>query len=135
MTDFVKGMVDSNSGNVWDYLCGKTLSGGDKTNFEVFLTILRNELHELDKAFGIACVPKYLIVFGPTIYHRLQSLAGKITGKKLDELFPDRIIARTQCFYGRSTRKRHEAIVAGIRTLHFENVRSVEDFDTDGFHP
>lgn len=78
MTDFVKGLVDSESGNVWKFLQAGEIPGCRETPFAVFAEILRNELAALDRAFALDGVPKYLVVFGATFYENLQNLAMRI---------------------------------------------------------
>ena len=133
MTDFVKGLVDSNAQSVLRFLRKEALSGCGENPFTIFLDILRKELDALDKVFALTDVPKYLIVFGPAIYDGLQNLARRIVGKSLDELFPDRTVLRTGTFYAFPHGKTREQVIAGTRTLHFPDgeVRTVEEIEAD----
>lgn len=101
MTDFAKGIVSPDSTGVYKFLRSdkSNVEGLDVCPFMGFVEILREELKALDEAFGNPDVPKYLIVYGTTIYKNLQNMARKFAGQSLDELFPDRTILRTGSFY------------------------------------
>ena len=101
MTDFAKGIVATDSTGVYKFLRDKhsEINGLDVCPFMGYVEILREELKALDEAFGNPDIPKYLIVYGPTLYNNLQSMAWKYKRKSLDELFPDRTILRTGSFY------------------------------------
>lgn len=116
MTDFAKGVVSTPAGDVYDQLRDGRING--EPLFAVFAEVLRNELAALDEAFGTPDVPKYLIVFGPTLYNSLQGLARRICGCPLDELFPDRKIIRTGAFYSNQRGRTREESLALMRQLH-----------------
>ena len=101
MTDFAKGIVATDSTGVYKFLRDKhsEINGLDVCPFMGYVEILREELKALDEAFGNPDVPKYLIVYGSTIYNNLQNMAQKFAGQSLDGLFPDRTILQTGSFY------------------------------------
>ena len=117
MTDFAKGLVATSSAEAYRQLREDGIVAG-QPSFKVFVEILRNELESLDTAFGNPDVPKYLVVFGPTLYNSLQSLARRICGCPLDELFPDRKIIRTGAFYSNQRGRTREESLALMRQLH-----------------
>ncbi len=134
MTDFVKGLVDSDSQSILRFLRKGTLDGCGANPFAIFLDILKNELAELDRAFGLdknAGFQKYLIVFGPTIYNILQSFVEP--GGSLGDLFPDRTVLRTGTFYAFPHGKTREQVIEGTRTFHFPDgeVRTAGEIETD----
>ena len=117
LTDFVKGKVDSNSDNTYDYLEQQCHDVGEPW-FKVFTTVLQNELKAFDNVFGIQRVPKFLVIFGSTLYNKLSALSQKYHGgKSLEELFPDRIVLRTGWFYSNRWQGNKE-ILNNLRKLY-----------------
>ena len=126
LTDFVKGMVDSNSNEVYEFLKKQSHIQG-KRWFDVYMAILKNELKALDNVFELNGSPKFLIVFGPTLYDKLQSFCGEIT---LERLFPDRIVLRTGGFYSNRW-KEDEIVLKNLRQLYYPSAAGpfgVKDF-------
>ncbi len=117
MTDFAKGLVATSSAEAYRQLREDGIVAG-QPSFKIFVEILRNELEALDAAFGNPDVPKYLVVFGPTLYNSLQSLARRICGCPLAEIFPDRKIIRTGAFYSNQRGRTREESLALMRQLH-----------------
>lgn len=100
LTDFVKGLVDSNGNNAYRFLAKEEAPGFEEPPFVVFIEVLKKELAALEKGFAIPdAVPKYLIFFGPTIFNRLQALSLRFLRKPLEAVFADRTILRTGAFY------------------------------------
>jgi hypothetical protein len=118
MTDFVKGFIAKDSRSVYKFLKQDNFEGTGKSSFEVFVKILCKELNALDKVFGNPNVPKYLVVFGPTLYNNLQYLAKKERKKTFDDFFPDRKIVYTNRFYSNVFGPTREEHLEMLRQIH-----------------
>ena len=129
LTDFVKGMIDSDSRNTYTLLNPNNRQLRQKW-FKVFAEVLRNELDMLDEVFGIQYAPRFLIVFGPTLYNKLQALSQSVYKQSFEKLFPGRTVLYTGAFYSYRWRKRSKNFKL-LRQLYYPSAAG--PFDVSDF--
>lgn len=129
LTDFVKGMIDSDSRNTYTLLNRNNRQLRQKW-FKVFAEVLRNELDMLDEVFGIQDAPRFLIVFGPTLYNKLQALSQSVYKQSFEKLFPGRTVLYTGAFYSYRWRERSKNFKL-LRQLYYPSAAG--PFDVSDF--
>ena len=123
MTDFIKGFIDGDLGSVIKFM-------KEDGVFLQFFEILRNELTELNKTFGISHdIDKVMIVWGPSLMNALVYCAKK-NKRKLAELLPGYSWKMFGAHYSKQARRRRNKPPLNYQE-HLAKMQMITDYSTD----